>query len=272
MFSPSTPLLCFHQYPARTQPLLATPVSKLQRPFFEPPLHPIEAVIAHQKNVLRMFRDVLNAPGLPRGVVIPMVHMGRPGSARVDQEGRRHFPDACNIAGGFGADKEKMNDIQGLTKGAKSVEKRSLNGLKGKYYVNDKGSRLLTDLARISSELKIEIAAQKKDQAVRKKDQAVWKKDQVELRESKATIQPLQEILIAICKLAHDGNILTDTILMKRGDLDDAEIFFDIYGVGFQNSQLYLEQAIDKAKGGLFSVAVTMGSISIICAPKGNAA
>ncbi|PUU72287.1 hypothetical protein B9Z19DRAFT_1138266 [Tuber borchii] len=36
------------------------------------------------EKVLRTFREVLNAPGRPSGVLVPVVHMGRPGSTRID--------------------------------------------------------------------------------------------------------------------------------------------------------------------------------------------
>jgi len=157
---------------------------------------------------------------------------------------------ACDIKGNFQVDAhtEKMNAIQVLTRAAKRVEKKSLTGLKGQYYVNGKGSMLLRELA----ELKKEMAAQKKEQS--------------KMAEWAATIQPLQETSIAIRKrvflnyrktidgpswkttriirkankLAHDGNFLSDTILMRRGDLDDASTFCDLYGVPYENAQLYL--------------------------------
>ena len=169
---------------------------------------------------------------------------------------------ASDIKGNSDAHTEKMNAIQVLTRAAKRVEKKSLTGLQGQYYVNGKGSMLLRELA----ELKKEMAALKQEQSKMGELAAAQKKEQSKMAEWAATIQPLQETSIAIRKraflnyrktingpswkstriirnankLAHDGNFLSDTILMRRGDLNDAATFCDIYGVPYENAQLYL--------------------------------
>ncbi|PUU75404.1 hypothetical protein B9Z19DRAFT_1131422 [Tuber borchii] len=60
-------ILCFIKQTAADDPRLPADPRELSLLSVPDPLH--------QKKVLRTFKEVLNAPGPPRGVLVPVVHM-----------------------------------------------------------------------------------------------------------------------------------------------------------------------------------------------------
>lgn len=114
--------------------------------------------------------------------------------------------------------------------------------------MNDRGTLILSELA------------------VLKKETAMLKKKQSKIQESATTMNLVQEKAITIlsrvfysyCKLmghkswnstqiiregnkiAHVGNFISDTVLMKCGDLGDTTTFCMLYGVCYESAQLCL--------------------------------
>ncbi|KAG0132644.1 hypothetical protein HOY82DRAFT_606324 [Tuber indicum] len=140
-----------------------------------------------------------------------------------------------------------MFAVQGLRAAARRVQKKRFGELMGYTYVNPGGSSILKEIQALRTQ-----GEQTAKELGRMADWAL-------------TMQPLQSTAIEIRlrffanyqklggarlgdgakairmgnEAAHEGNILTDIIMIRDGHLVDKSVFYELYGIAFDASQPY---------------------------------
>ncbi|PUU73339.1 hypothetical protein B9Z19DRAFT_1095224 [Tuber borchii] len=150
-----------------------------------------------------------------------------PSSAQLSMSHSRHCLQAlirCDITNYRYLKKEKILAIGELKGAAKSIRKRACLIGPRYAYVKSSGETILDKLGDRAKQLEEELGG------IQRRVERL-QKEQLERRERALRMQQLEERIIAMIDKANDGDLLTDTALVKRGVITNTEAFTVIYGI-----------------------------------------